>query len=160
MNRKPTQKSSTAPNKKYWTLVFVYFNHLERSKWLEVMKTNQHLIYKNYKVVLLNWHIGFVCFSFIRFQKQCFYLKVWSLKYFWNLIDFGFKKMMKKKIDWHQKLMVGKIHKMIRQLLFSFHFQHIFSLSLADRLIYTCFRTIFFDSKSLSRVYTHLYING
>ena len=27
--------------------------------------------------------------------------------------------------------------------LFSFHFQHIFSLSLANSLIYTCFRTIF-----------------
>ena len=96
LNRKPTQKSSTAPNKKYWTQVFVYFNHLEWSKWLEVMKTNQHLIYKNYKIVLLNWDVDFVCFSFIRIQKQCFYLKVWSLKFFWNLIDFGFKKMMKK----------------------------------------------------------------
>ena len=27
--------------------------------------------------------------------------------------------------------------------IFSFHFQHIFRLSLAGRLIYTCFRTIF-----------------
>ena len=32
--------------------------------------------------------------------------------------------------------------------IFTFHFQHIFSLSLASRLIYTCSRTIFFDSKS------------
>ena len=33
-------------------------------------------------------------------------------------------------------------------VIFSFHFQHIFSLSLAGRLICTCCRTIFCDSKS------------
>ena len=46
---------------------------------------------------------GCFCFSFIRFQKQCFYLKVWSLEFFWNLIDFGFKKWCKIKIEVRRK---------------------------------------------------------
>ena len=37
-----------------------------------------------------------VCFSFILFSKQCFYLKVLSLGFFWNLIDFASKKKWKK----------------------------------------------------------------
>ena len=37
-----------------------------------------------------------VCFSFILFSKQRFYLKVWFLGFFWNLIDFVFKKVMEK----------------------------------------------------------------
>ena len=43
-----------------WTPVFVYFNYLERSKWLEVMKANHYLLYKN-------WDIDFHLFLFILF---------------------------------------------------------------------------------------------
>ena len=39
--------------KKYWTPVFVYFDHLKRSNGLDIMKTKQHLIYENHKNILL-----------------------------------------------------------------------------------------------------------
>ena len=90
------QKSLTPVNKKDWAPVFVRFNHLQRK-------------YKNSWKSLFNWDVGF----------PFFLLETMLLS--WSLISrilqkpngFCLQKNDGKYIDWRQKEMVGKMHKMI-----------------------------------------------
>ena len=66
-----------------------------------VTKTNQHLIYENLKAILLkiktfNWDVGFPLFLVYPFIETMLLSKSLISKIFWDLIDFGFKKMMEK----------------------------------------------------------------
>ena len=70
---------------------------------------------------------AFVCFSFILFYKQCFYLK-FHLENFLKPNQFWFQKRDGKNIDWHQKEMLCKMHKMMKQLLAPFTWKQIFLL--------------------------------
>ena len=99
----------------FYNLLCVFFSLLSRFEFLFLRMR-----------LLFNWDVGFSLFLFHPFLQTMLLSKSLISRFFLESNQFWFQENDRKNIDWLQKEMVGKMHKVILLLLTPFTWNQIF----------------------------------